>query len=424
MAGELSDSAFGTTVADNTSKRVGLMKIETGKGTIPLVVLLAVWSVSAISSLPGLAVSPILGDLNGIFPKATDLEIQMLTSLPSLLIIPFVLLSGKLSEGPGKLRTLTVGLVLFFLSGAACLFARSMTGLIVISCLLGVGAGMVIPFSTGIVVDYFTGDHRIRQLGYSSSINNLTLVLATIVTGYLADVEWHLPFLVYTLPGISLALSLFLRRQPAAAEPEQSAQLRHKSIDRRKLAELMGLYFFITYTVLVVTFYTAFLVDDYKIASSFSGVLISLFFLAIMLPGLFIGRIIRRLRRNLNFVSLLLICAGLLCCGIFRDRTMLAAGCLLAGLGYGAMQPIIYDKAATIAPPRSATLALSFVMSVNYLAVMVCPFLVDLFRHMTGTHSDRFPFLFNAALAAVAAVLIWFRRENFTLGLDESYYKN
>ena len=69
------------------------MKIKTGKGTISLAVLLAIWSVSAIASLPGLAISPILGDLNRIFPKATDLEIQMLTSLPSLLIIPFVLLS-------------------------------------------------------------------------------------------------------------------------------------------------------------------------------------------------------------------------------------------------------------------------------------------------------------------------------------------
>jgi RNA polymerase sigma-70 factor (ECF subfamily) len=54
--------------------------------------------------LPGLAVSPILGDLNTIFPSASDLEIQMLTSLPSLLIIPFVLLSGKLSVGRDKLR--------------------------------------------------------------------------------------------------------------------------------------------------------------------------------------------------------------------------------------------------------------------------------------------------------------------------------
>ena len=75
------------------------MKINTGKGTLPWVVLLAIWSVSAVTSLPGLAISPILGDLTKIFPKATELEIQLLSSLPSLLIIPFVLLSGKLSEG-------------------------------------------------------------------------------------------------------------------------------------------------------------------------------------------------------------------------------------------------------------------------------------------------------------------------------------
>ena len=40
--------------------------------------VLAVWSVSAVVSLPGLAISPILGDLNKVFPHATDLEIQML----------------------------------------------------------------------------------------------------------------------------------------------------------------------------------------------------------------------------------------------------------------------------------------------------------------------------------------------------------
>ena len=385
------------------------MKIKTGKGTITLGVLLAIWSVSAIASLPGLAISPILGDLNKIFPKATDLEIQMLTSLPSLLIIPFVLLAGKLSVGKDKLKILAVGLSIFFLSGVACLFARSMMWLIVISCILGIGAGMVIPFSTGLVVDYFTGDYRVRQLGYSSSINNLTLVLATVVTGYLANVDWHLPFLVYTLPGISLALSFLLKRQRSVPEPEQSIQLRHKMIDRRKLA---------------VTFYASFLIDDYKIDSSFSGVLISLFFLAIMLPGLFIANIIRSLKRNVNLVALVLVCVGLLCVGVFHGKAMLAFGALCTGLGYGIMQPVIYDKAATIAPPRSATLALSFVMSVNYLAVMVCPFIVDLFRHVFGTHSDRFPFFFNAVLVLAVAVVTLLRRDSFTLGLDGSYYRN
>lgn len=401
------------------------MKIETGKGTITLTVLLAIWSVSAISSLPGLAISPILGDLNKIFPKATDLEIQMLTSLPSLLIIPFVLLAGRLSVGKDKLKVLITGLAVFFLSGIACLFARSMTGLIIISCILGIGAGMVIPFSTGLIVDYFTGDRRVAQLGYSSAINNLTLVVATVVTGYLANVNWHLPFLVYTLPGLSLALSFFLKRQRSEPEPAQSIQLRHKTIDRRKLVGLMLFYFFNTYAVLVVPFYAAFLIDDYKIDSSFSGVVISLFFLAIMLPGLFIDRIIRRLRDNVNLASLASIFVGLLCVGIFRDKGMLIVGALLSGLGYGVMQPVIYDKAATIAPPRSATLALSFVMAMNYLAVMACPFIMDLFRRLFHTHSDRFPFFFNAALVFILTGVSWWqRRKNFTLGLDESYYKN
>lgn len=398
------------------------MKIETGKGTIPFVVLLAVWSVSAIASLPGLAVSPILGDLNKVFPQVTDLEIQMLTSLPSLLIIPFVLLSGKLSEGRDKLSILTVGLVIFFLSGVACLFLRSIVALIVAGCILGIGAGMVIPLSTGLVVDYFTGDRRIRQLGYSSAINNLTLVAATVVTGYLANVDWHLPFLVYTLPGAALVLSLFLRRHPAVAEPAQSIQLRNKRIDTRKLVGLMLFYLFITFAVLAIVYYAAFLVDDYRIRSSFSGVLIALFFLAIMLPGLFIDRIIRRLKRWINLVSLLSVAAGLLCLGLFRSEAMLIVGALLAGYGYGIMQPVIYDKAATIAPPRSATLALSCVMAMNYLAVLICPFLVDLFRRMLHVRSESFPFLFNAVLVLVVAIVAWRRRDSFTLGLDKVYY--
>ena len=82
------------------------MKIKTGKGTITLGVLLAIWSVSAIASLPGLAISPILGDLDKIFPHTSHLEIQMLSSLPSLLIIPCVLLAGKLSENRNKLKIL------------------------------------------------------------------------------------------------------------------------------------------------------------------------------------------------------------------------------------------------------------------------------------------------------------------------------
>lgn len=99
-----------------------------------------------------------------------------------------------------------------------------------------------------------------------------------------------------------------------------------------------------------------------------------------MLPGLFIDRVIVRLKGLTNLVSLALLCLGLAAFGVFHHRFPLLAGAAFAGLGYGIMQPVIYDKAATIAPPRSATLALSFVMAMNYLAVVACPFIVDAFR--------------------------------------------
>ena len=40
------------------------MKVQTGQGTIPLITLVGIFSISALNALPGLAVSPILGDLN------------------------------------------------------------------------------------------------------------------------------------------------------------------------------------------------------------------------------------------------------------------------------------------------------------------------------------------------------------------------
>ena len=76
-------------------KKSRIMKVNTGKGSIPLVALVAILSISAIVSLPGLAISPILDDLEQIFPHASELEVEMLESLPSLMIIPFMLLAGR-----------------------------------------------------------------------------------------------------------------------------------------------------------------------------------------------------------------------------------------------------------------------------------------------------------------------------------------
>ena len=402
------------------------MRIQTGRGTIPLITLIAIWSISALTSLPGLAVSPILGDLTKIFPKATDLDIQMLTSLPSLLIIPFILLGGKLTEKVDYVRILKIGLWLFAASGILYLISNKMWQLIVVSSLLGIGSGLIIPLSTGLVSRYFVGTYRVKQFGLSSAITNFTLVIATAVTGYLAEVSWHLPFLVYLLPLISILLVGHLKTnqpgtEPVAADsgnstPEQSAIDTGGSkygIHTKHLLQLMLFYGVATYIVLAVIFNLPFLMEKHHFSSGNSGLMISLFFLAIMAPGFGLDKIVGVLKERTKAYSLLSMALGLLLIWIAPIEWLIIPGCILVGLGYGVIQPMLYDKTTHTALPEKTTLALAFVMMMNYLAILLYPFIVDFFQWIFHTQSQEFPFIFNLLITIVTFFWAYLRRNTF-----------
>ena len=397
------------------------MTIDTGKGRIPLVALVAIWSVSAIVSLPGLAISPILDDMQSIFPHASELEVQMLESLPSLLIIPFMLRAGRWAVKGNKMTLLVVGTAIFLLSGVWCTTSYTLVELIIASTLVGVGAGMIIPLSTGLVVDYFTGDKRVKQLGVSSAVNNLTLVVATSAVGYLADVEWHLAFIVYLLPAVTLLLIPALSRTKPMPEPKSGAQNRQTTLNVKIIVGLVLFYFAITYTSLIVTYNTSYVASLAGMRSSEAGVIISLFFLAIMAPGFMLNRIIAIFGRAVNLWSLVAMCVGLLLMSIpHPTATTLTIGAILTGLGYGVMQPIIYDKAATNAPPHLSTLALAIVMTTNYLAILVAPFMIDGIDYLFHATGHTFAYLFNSIVVLIIAIAtaLTYKR-NRVLGSDD-----
>lgn len=397
------------------------MTVDTGKGRIPLIALVAIWSVSAIVSLPGLAISPILDDMQSIFPNASELEVQMLESLPSLLIIPFMLLAGRWSLKGNKIRLLIIGTSIFLVSGVGCTLSRTLVELIVTSSLVGAGAGIIIPLSTGLIVDYFTGDKRVNQLGVSSAVNNLTLVVATSAVGYLADVEWHLAFVVYLLPAITLLLIPALSRTKPEPEPKSGAQNRQTTLNVKVIVGLVIFYFIITYTSLIVTYSTSYVASLAGMKSSEAGVVISLFFLAIMAPGFMLNRIIAIFGKTVNLWSLVAMCVGLLLMSLHHPTALgLTMGAILTGLGYGVMQPIIYDKAATNAPPSLSTLALAIVMTTNYLAILVAPFMIDGIDHLFHATSHTFAYLFNSIVVLAMAILTAITyKHNRVLGSDD-----
>ena len=400
------------------------MKIETGRGRIPLITLLGIWSISALNALPGLAVSPILGELQKIFPHATELDIQMLTSLPSLMIIPFILLAGKLTERIDNIRLLQIGLVIFVISGVLYLLSNKMWQLVAISGMLGVGSGLIIPLSTGLIGRFFVGRYRTKQFGLSSAITNLTLVIATVVAGYLAEISWHLPFVVYLLPIVSIILSFQLRKA-LTQEPEPSpvtdnsdnglrphVQVGNNGIGTHHLIEVMLFYGLVTYLVVIISLNLPFLIEERGMPTGISGTYISLFFLAIMAPGFILNRLIDLMGRSTQVWSMLMIVIGLGLIVATSNVWLVGVGCVLAGVGYGIIQPIMYDRTTHIVLPHKSTMALACVMAMNYVAILVCPFVIKLFKIIMHDSSELFAFQLNTFLAALTLLVVFINRKS------------
>ena len=142
--------------------------------------------------------------------------------------------------------------------------------------------------------------------------------------------------------------------------------------------------------------------------------MISLFFLAIMTPGFFLNRIVGTLKEKTKFYSFLSIGIGLALIWISPKEWVIAPGCILVGLGYGVIQPVVYNQTTHTAISRKVTLALAFVMTMNYLAILLCPFIIDFFQS-TVFHikSQQFAFVFNLCISIVMLVISYTKRNSF-----------
>ncbi len=387
------------------------MNIKTGTKSITLVTLTAIWSISALNALPGLAVSPILGKMSLLFPDSSQLSIEMLSTLPSLLIIPFILLAGKLTHKANILHILRIGLGIFALSGFLYLLSDKMWQLLIVSILLGIGSGLIVPLSTGLISHFFVGEYRSKQFGLSSAITNLTLVIVTIITGYLAEINWHMPFVVYLLPIISIflciPLKIALESNPIITEETQIDIVikSKKGIDYSRLFPLMIFYGLITFLTMIVVLNIPFVLAYHKYDSSSSGLIISMLFLAIMTPGFFLTPIMRLCGIKTKFICLMLMMIGISIILFTSSIFVIGLGAICVGFGYGVMQPIIYDQTTASAQNSHTTMALAWVMSMNYVAIVLCPIIVDWIQYITHIHTIISPFYL--ALIGIIGCIAW-----------------
>ncbi|MDE6716734.1 MAG: MFS transporter, partial [Muribaculaceae bacterium] len=319
---------------------------------LPLWAVFNLYIIFICTSIPGLAISPIMGDLTKIFPGTSALETQMLEVGPNFAAIPFVFLGGWIGTKFNN-NKLTFWTCLFFgVMGVLFFFVKSMIMLIVLSFLIGIAAGILSPLASAFIADMFDGEKRSAQYGYTSATLNLVLMGCVIATGYLAKINWRLPFLIYLLPFVPLFFAkgfgkyitnpTALRKNDAAKKNVPKVHYKFsKEVNVKVLVRYCAFYFFITLVIAAISLYIPFLFKD----SSIAGDLTSVLFFGIMASGYTLNWCLRVLKNWVAVVVIIAITVGfLLIVAAPTSIWLVGLGILIATYFYGIAQPAYYNK--------------------------------------------------------------------------------
>ena len=396
-----------------------MLRIKSGYGTntLPFWAVLNLYIIFICTSIPGLAISPIMGDLTRIFPGTSALESQLLEVGPNFAAIPFVFLGGWIGTRFNN-NKLTFWTCLFYgVCGILFFFVPNMITLIILSFLIGIAAGILSPLSTAFIADLFDGKKRTAQYGYTSATLNLVLMGCTVATGYLAKIDWRLPFMIYLLPIVPLFFAKGFGKyikEPSQIRKsaDQGNQKVHykfsEQVNIGMLVRYCAFYFFITLVIAAISLYLPFRYSN----SSTAGDLTSILFFGIMASGYTLNWCLRFLKNKVAIVAIVCIAVGFGLMTFWSDVIIVGLGILLATYFYGIAQPYYYNKLSVASSRIALTLTLAWFASMDSIGNVVAPFIIDgiakLFHTSTQSHPIiAFRLCFYMCILAVIAVIIY-----------------
>jgi EmrB/QacA subfamily drug resistance transporter len=179
-----------------------------GSGLAPReihILLLAVMTGMFLAAIDGTivvtALPAMVGDL-GNLSQAPWIAVAYL--LTQTIATPIV---GKLSDIYGRKPTFQVSIIVFLAASTACAASQSMSQLVVLRGVQGIGAGGLLSLPFAIVGDILPPAERVRYQGYIAGTFALASLLGPLAGGFFVDfLNWRWVFLVNIPFG---ALSMF-----------------------------------------------------------------------------------------------------------------------------------------------------------------------------------------------------------------------
>lgn len=349
--------------------------------SVKAVLLISSCDTNASSAL----IIPLMGMLAVMFPGSST-QISMLISLPSLVMIPTIFLSGKLSNYFSKKTLLNIGTACYIIGGfGACLYSN-LAFIVVMRGIVGIGCGIVYPLIPALIAQFWEGDQRAKMMGWASAAGSILAMGMSMASGFLAVKDWRYPFYLDLLWIILLIAQIkVLPKVP----PERKDPALLKTGERPKLTLSVYLDIFAMFVYLMVSMVYILKISIFISAENLgnaanAGLASSAVTFCAFLISLVFTLFLKYTKRFTSVVSLVFlgICFYLL--SIAHSFSLVVAASVCMGFSLGLIFPYLNTRVSAIAPPAAKTFALSVMYTAGYTGQFLAAFYAQAIDKIVG----------------------------------------
>lgn len=345
----------------------------------------SILSLSLLTVMAGAAVAPALGVIQAYFADTSQTVVQLIISVPALFIVITNLCFPALSRRFRSKTLVLAGLILYTVGGCAAGLFDHIGLVLVMRALVGVGVGILMPLSTGLLTFYYPPERQAALMGYASAMNQMGGVIATLLAGLLSNLNWRASFLVYLLGLLSILLCLALlpndrlsQAQPKADGKAGPSPFRTYFVYILAMFLLMSIFFVYPANFALET--TA----EGAIPAHFIAVIMAGADLVAFVGGLLFVHLRRALGGGCKLLAPVLFLLGFLLLTLVGGwpGTLLGSACI--GFANGVGIPFLISEASMQAGKSAASTVMPLISAALYLAQFLSPLLLGALRGALG----------------------------------------
>lgn len=339
---------------------------ENPNSVICVIAVLLVGVLCQSSGAENPALQYMADEFNGL-PFST---IALVTTLPSLMMIPAALGFSALRRRFGFRFLFVIGSALLVVGGVAPYWSTTFANVLVWRAVFGLGVGVMWPLAQSLIVELYDGDKQNTLLGWNSVVTALGGIVWSNVGGILALQGWRTAFLTYLIPLVVLVFSgVFMPDSGPVVRTKETASAGAAPKAGRDLVILtvviLAGYFF--YNFCNMTYFTnisAKVVGEGIGDSAAAGLAASFYTVGSLVIGVVFGRVMRNkwFSRYSVAVGWIASALGMLLTGVAPSFGLVVVGSMIQGFGTGTFMPSMVGIIGNVAGKQNASLILGISM--------------------------------------------------------------